>query len=85
MSDNEEFEHYKFIADKGQNPLRVDRFLLNFVEFATRNKIQQSIKAGNVKVNGNLVKANYKVKAADVVTVVFHYPKELKIKEILLN
>ncbi len=71
----QEFEHYKFIADKGQNPLRVDLFLLNFVEFATRSKIQNSIKAGNVKVNGNIVKANYKVKAHDVVTVVLDYPK----------
>ena len=71
----QQFEHYKFIADKGQNPLRVDLFLLNFVEFATRSKIQNSIKAGNVKVNGNIVKANYKVKAHDVVTVVLDYPK----------
>ena len=78
MSDNQEFEHYKFVADKGQNPLRVDRFLLNFVEFATRNKIQNSIKAGNVRVNDNIVKANYKVKAEDVVTVVLDYPKEKK-------
>ena len=45
MIDKPEFEHYKFIADKGQNPLRIDRFLLNFIEFATRNKIQQSIKS----------------------------------------
>ena len=35
MGDNKEFEHYKFIASKGQNPLRVDRFLMNFIEFAT--------------------------------------------------
>ena len=76
MSDNQEFEHYKFIAKKGQTPLRVDRFLLNFVEFATRNKIQNSIKAGNVRVNDNIVKANYKVKPEDIVTVVLDYPKE---------
>ena len=76
MSEKQEFEHYKFVADKGQNPLRVDRFLLNFVEFATRNKIQNSIKAGNVRVNDSIVKANYKVKAEDVVTVVLDYPKE---------
>ena len=76
MCDRQEFEHYKFIADKGQNPLRVDLFLLNFVEFATRNKIQNSIKAGDVRVNNNIVKANYKVKAEDVVTVVLGYPKK---------
>jgi len=76
MGENKEFEHYKFIADKGQNPLRVDRFLMNFVEFATRNKIQQSVKAGNVRVNDNVVKSNHKVKGADVVTIVLDYPKE---------
>lgn len=76
MGENKEFEHYKFIADKGQNPLRVDRFLLNFVEFATRNKIQQSVKAGNVRVNDKVVKSNYKVKGGDIVAVVLDYPKE---------
>ena len=39
MSEKKGFEHYKFIADKGQNPLRIDLFLLNFIEFATRSKI----------------------------------------------
>ena len=73
---SQEFEHYKFVADKGQNPLRVDRFLLNFIEFATRNKIQYSIKAGNVRVNGYIVKANYKVKPNDTVSVVLDYPKQ---------
>ena len=76
MGENKEFEHYKFITDKGQNPLRVDRFLMNFVEFATRNKIQQSVKAGNVRVNDNVVKSNHKVKGGDVVTIVLDYPKE---------
>jgi len=71
-----EFEHHKFIADKGQNPLRVDKYLQNFVEFATRSKIQHSIKNGNVRVNGIIVKANYKVKAFDTITVVYDFPKE---------
>ena len=73
--DQELFEHYKFIADRGQDPLRVDRFLLNFIENATRNKIQRSIKDGFVFVNGKSVKSNYKVKAGDVVTVEFLNPK----------
>ncbi len=76
MEGKNEFEHHKFVADKGQNPLRVDKFLLNFVEFATRNKIQQAIKAGNVKVNDSIVKASHKVKANDVVTIVYDYPQE---------
>ena len=71
-----EFEHYKFVADKGQNPLRVDRYLQNFVEFSTRSKIQQAVKAGNVKVNDVVVKSNYKVKGNDIVTVVYNFPQE---------
>jgi 23S rRNA pseudouridine1911/1915/1917 synthase len=88
MSEKQEFEHYNFVADKGQNPLRVDLFLLNFVEFATRNKIQNSIKAGNVRVNNNIVKANHKVRGEDIVTVVLDYPKqknELIPQDIPLN
>ena len=76
MESRDDFEHHRFVADKGQKPLRVDKFLLNFVEFATRNKIQKSIKAGNVKVNNSIVKVNHKVQANDVVTIVYDYPKE---------
>ena len=76
MGEGKEFEHYKFIADKGQNPLRVDRYLQNFVEFSTRSKIQQAVKAGNVRVNDIIVKSNYKVKGNDIVTVVYDFPQE---------
>ena len=73
--DNEElYEHYKFIADKGQIPLRVDKFLMNFIENATRNKIQEAAKAGNILVNDLPVKSSYKVKPSDVVRVVLTYP-----------
>ena len=75
MQEKEKFEHYKFVADKGQNPLRVDKYLLNFVEFATRSKIQQAIKAGNVQINDKVVKSNHKVKAEDVVTIKYDFPK----------
>ena len=71
-----QYEHYKFVADKGQKPLRVDKFLLNFIEFATRNKIQNAIKLGHVKVNNIVVKSNHKVKSNDIVTVVYDKPKE---------
>ncbi|MEN8138200.1 MAG: RluA family pseudouridine synthase [Bacteroidota bacterium] len=68
------YEHYKFIADKGQEPLRVDKYLMNFIENATRNKIQNAAKAGNILVNGNEVKPNYRVKAGDEVKVILAYP-----------
>lgn len=72
--DDELYEHYSFTAGKGQEPLRVDKFLMNFVENATRNKIQQAAKAGNIFVNGQMVKANHRVKANDVVKVLFAHP-----------
>jgi len=73
-TDDELYEHFKFIASEGQEPLRVDKFLMNFIENATRNKIQQAVKAGNVLVNDTVVKSNYKVKAQDVVRVVLAHP-----------
>ncbi|WP_075342856.1 RluA family pseudouridine synthase [Tenacibaculum agarivorans] len=75
IQDNEDlYEHYRFVATEGQEPLRVDKFLMNFIENATRNKIQQAAKAGNILVNDIAVKSNYKVKPKDVVRVVLSYP-----------
>ena len=73
-NDDSLYEHYRFIAAIGQEPLRVDKFLMNFIENATRNKIQIAIKAGSVLVNNNVVKANYKVKPNDEVRVVLTHP-----------
>jgi 23S rRNA pseudouridine1911/1915/1917 synthase len=67
-------EHYSFEASKGQEPLRVDKFLMNFIENATRNKIQAAAKSGNIWVNQKAVKSNYKVKAGDKVQVMFEHP-----------
>jgi len=72
--EDELYEHYSFKAEKGQTPLRVDKYLMNFVENATRNKIQQAAKAGNIYVNDVPVKSNYKVKGNDVVRVLFSHP-----------
>ena len=68
------FEHYSFTADKGQEPLRIDKFLMNRIENATRNKIQQAAKNGSIYVNKKAVKQNYKVKANDSIKVLFEHP-----------
>jgi len=73
-NDDNLYEHHRFTAAKGQEPLRVDKFLMNFIEYATRNKIQQAAKSGNVWVNGAIVKQNYKVKGGDEVKVLFEHP-----------
>ena len=68
------YEHHKFTASEGQEPLRVDKFLMNFIENATRNKIQQAAKNGNILVNEIPVKQNHKVKPNDVVRVLLSHP-----------
>lgn len=78
--DHELYEHYRVAADKGQALLRIDKFLMNRVENATRTKIQQAAENGNVLVNNKPVKSNYKVKPFDVITVVFaHPPREIEL------
>lgn len=79
--DSEElYEHYKIIADKGQAPLRVDKFLMNRIENTSRNRIQKTAEAGCILVNGKEVKSNYKVKASDIVSVVLPTePREIEL------
>lgn len=78
--EQELFEHHRFNAAKGQEPLRVDKFLMNRIENATRTKIQHTAEAGNILVNDKPVKSNYRVKQGDVITVVFaHPPREIEL------
>lgn len=71
------YEHYRFVADPRQSPLRVDKFLQTRIENASRNKVQQAVTAGNVLVNDKVVKSNYKVKPGDVVIVVMTTPPKV--------
>jgi 23S rRNA pseudouridine1911/1915/1917 synthase len=72
--DNELYEHYHYTADKGQEVLRIDKFLMDRIPNTSRNKIQQAATAGNILVNGKAVKANYKVKPNDDISIVLPYP-----------
>lgn len=63
------YERFTFVTDKGQEPLRLDKYLMNRIEGATRNKVQQAIETGMVLVNDTEVKANYRVKAFDKIVV----------------
>ncbi len=67
-------EHHRIVAGEGQEPLRVDKFLLNFIENTNRSKIQQAAKEGSVWVNDIPVKSNHKVKPNDVVRVMLAHP-----------
>jgi 23S rRNA pseudouridine1911/1915/1917 synthase len=66
---DELYERFSITIDKGQEPLRIDKFLMHRLEGATRNKLQQSINLGMVTVNGKEVKSNYKVKPGDAVII----------------
>ncbi len=72
--DQELYEHYRIEADKGQRSIRIDKFLTARLEATSRNKIQNAAKAGNILVNDERVKPNYKVKPGDVISIVLAYP-----------
>ncbi|MDL1913195.1 MAG: RluA family pseudouridine synthase [Bergeyella sp.] len=68
------FEHLRIAVDKNQEPLRIDKFLLIFRQNSSRNKISQACRAGNIRVNGVVVKQNYRVKPKDEISVLFARP-----------
>ncbi|EAR14210.1 MULTISPECIES: RluA family pseudouridine synthase [Robiginitalea] len=72
--EDELFEHYSFTADTGQKPLRVDKFLMTRIRNATRNKIQQAARDGNIRANEQVIKQNYRVKPGDTIRVLFEHP-----------
>ena len=74
-SPSELFEHFRVVADRGQSLLRVDKFLFEHLEHASRNRIQKAADAGMIMVGGKPVKSSYRVKPFDVVTVMMDRPR----------
>jgi 23S rRNA pseudouridine1911/1915/1917 synthase len=72
--EDELYEHHAFKVVSGQQPLRIDKYLMNFIENVTRNKIQAAAKDGSIFVNDVPVKSNYKVKPNDLISVKFEHP-----------
>ena len=66
---DELYERFNIIIDKGQDQLRIDKFLVSRIEGATRNKVQKAINAGMVLVNDKEIKSNYKIKPLDAIIV----------------
>lgn len=80
INTEELFENYRVVVDKGQSPLRIDKYLMVRIENASRNKIQQAAKAECIKVNSKPVKPNYKVKPNDIIQVFLTTePREIEI------
>ncbi len=74
-SDAEYYEHFRFVADPGQELLRVDKFLVARLQRSSRNRVQQAADAGCILANGKAVKSNYRVKPGDIIQVVMDRPR----------
>ncbi len=68
-TNDELYQRFSFVADKGQEPLRIDKFLMNRIEGGTRSKLQQALHAGLILVNDKEVRPNYKIKPFDHVII----------------
>ena len=82
------YEHFRVVADKGQEPLRVDKFLFEHLQHSSRNRIQKAAEAGFIHVNDRPVKSNYKVRPLDVVTLMLdrpHYDDTIEAEDIPLT
>ena len=78
LEDDEEqqlYEHFRIVVDKGQEPLRVDKYMFERLKHSSRNRIQKATDAGFVHVNDQPVKSNYKVRPLDVITLMLDAPQ----------
>ncbi len=74
LSNDDLYEHFRFVADPKQKPIRIDKFLMDRMLKTSRNRIQNAISAGAIKVNDKEVKSNFKIKPGHVVTLVMSTP-----------
>ena len=70
----EMYEHYRYVVDKGQALIRIDKYLVNCMSAISRNRIQEAADMGNIRVNDRSVKSNYRVKPFDLITIHLEYP-----------
>lgn len=69
------YEHLRIVVDKGQVPVRIDKFMTDKLQYSSRNRIQKAADAGFVHVNDHPVKSNYKVRPEDVITLMLDRPR----------
>ena len=69
------YEHFRLVVDKGQEPLRIDKYMSEKLQHSSRNRIQRAADAGFVHVNDRPVKSNYKVRPLDVITLMLDRPR----------
>ena len=69
------YEHLRIVVDRGQEPVRIDRFMTERLQHSSRNRIQKASEAGFVQVNGRSVKSNYKIRPEDIITLMLDRPR----------
>ena len=82
------YEHYRMEVDRGQESVRIDKFLTEHMQHSSRNRIQQAADAGFIHVGGRPVKSNYKVRPGDIITLMLdrpHYDTTIEPEDIPLN
>ena len=82
------YEHLRMEVDRGQEPVRIDKYMSEHVQHSSRNRIQKAADAGFIQVNGTPVKSNYKVRPGDVITLMLdrpHYETTIEPEDIPLN
>lgn len=75
------YERMNLVVDRGQEPMRLDKFLVQRIENASRNKVQQAIESGRVLINGKQVQSNYKIKPGEEIIV--YSDKEVQGEDIV--
>lgn len=86
--EEELYEHFTIKVDVGQQPMRIDKFLMDRVPNISRNRIQNAAKADAVLVNDKPVKSNYKIKPGEEISLLLPHPKretELLAEDIPLD
>lgn len=71
---SELYEHFRFLVDKGQSLMRIDKFLCDRIEGVSRSRIQQAAEVGFIFANETPVKSNYRVKPGDSISIMMDYP-----------
>jgi len=87
-SDGQLYEHLRMEVDRGQDPVRIDKYMSEHVQHSSRNRIQKAADAGFIQVNGTPVKSNYKVRPGDVITLMLdrpHYDTTIEPEDIPLD
>lgn len=87
-SDGQLYEHLRMEVDRGQEPVRIDKYMSEHVQHSSRNRIQKAADAGFIQVNGTPVKSNYKVRPGDIITLMLdrpHYDTTIEPEDIPLD